>query len=67
MPVPATLVTPVPPICGLLLVAVGAYTTPRAVTVAPPSLVTLPPSVAVDAATLALVGDVTVGALVICA
>ena len=54
-PVPelVTLVTPGSPICGLLLVAVGPYTTPSAVTVAPPSEVTLPPSVTVVPVTLA--------------
>ena len=41
--------------------AVGAQTTPRVVTVAPPLAVTLPPKVAVVAVILAEVGVVTVG------
>ena len=60
VPEPTTLVTPVPPIWGLLFVAVGAYKMPVAVIVAPPSEVTLPPSVALAAAMLALVGVETV-------
>ena len=45
-----------------MLAEVSAITTPRAVTVAPPSEVTFPPKVAVVLAMLALVGNVTVGA-----
>jgi hypothetical protein len=45
---------------GVALVAVRLYTTPRSVTLALPCEVTLPPSVAVVAATDALVGVVTV-------
>jgi hypothetical protein len=56
------LTTEVPSICGLLLLAVGAYTTPRAVTVESPAEVTFPPRVALVEVTLALVGVVTVGA-----
>ena len=37
------MLTPAPPICGLLLTPAGAYTTPTAVTVAPPLSVTAPP------------------------
>ena len=47
------MLTPAPPICGLLLTLAGAYTTPTAVTVAPPLSVTVPPSVALVAVTLA--------------
>jgi hypothetical protein len=46
----------------LLFVVVGAYTTPRAVTLALPSLTTVPPSVALVWANPTLVGVVTVGA-----
>jgi len=56
-------VTPVPPICGLALVEVMEKTTPRAVMAAPPSLVTLPPSVADVEVMLVTVGVVTVGAV----
>src|SRR5215510_8244795 len=59
LPVPEPLVT-------LLLLVVGngvvAQTMSRSVTVAPPSLVTLPPSTAVVAATLLAAVEVTVGA-----
>ena len=61
VPLPVTFVTPVPLSCGLLLVAVTAYTTPVAEMGVLPSLVTLPPSVAVVLVTEALVGVVTVG------
>ena len=68
-PVPAasaaTCVTSVPPICGSALADVSAYTTPRAVTLAPPSAVTFPPSAAPDAVIDALVGVVTVGAVAV--
>ena len=60
-PDPATTVTPAPPSCGLLFVALGAKTTPRTVIVAPPSLVTLPPKVAVVPVTPVAVGVVIVG------
>src|SRR5262245_39220882 len=50
------------PRVGLGSVAVGAYRTPRAVMLAPPLLVTLPPSVTDVGATLVAVGLVTVGA-----
>ena len=63
VPAPVTMLTPVPPICGLLLVAVGAKTTPTVETVAPPLLVTVPPNVAEVPARLAAVGVVTVGAV----
>ena len=56
-----TTVTLAPPICGLELSEVFAYTTPRAVIVAPPFAVTFPPSVAVVPVMLADVGVVTVG------
>ena len=59
--VPVTLVTPEPLSCGLLLLEVIAYTTPTAVRLAPPLVVTLPPRVALVVPTLALVGLVTVG------
>ena len=60
--VPATVfVTPVPLITGSAFVAVNACTTPRSVIDAPPSAVTLPPSVAPVVVTDALVGVVTVG------
>src|SRR6185295_6388701 len=36
VPLPATLITPAPPISGSALIAVAAYTTPRSVTGAPP-------------------------------
>ena len=62
VPEPTTFVTPLPPSCGLLLVAVGAKTTPRAVIAEPPSLVTVPPRVALVEATAVAVGEVTVGA-----
>ena len=55
-------VTPVPPIRRLVFAAVGARTTPRTLIVALPSLVTLPPSMALLAVTAALDGEVTVGA-----
>ena len=59
--VPVTLVTPVPLSWGLLFAEVIEYTTPTAVRLAPPVAVTLPPSVTLVEATLALVGLVTVG------
>jgi hypothetical protein len=63
VPVPAvTFVHPVPPIVGSPLCDARLYTTPRSDTVAPPVDVTLPPSVALVAATSSLVGVVTVGA-----
>ena len=53
VPVPpellATVATPVPPMVGAELVEVIEYTNPRAVTVAPPSLLTVPLKVAVPA------------------
>ena len=53
VPVPpellATVATPVPPIVGFELFEVMEYTNPRAVTVAPPSLLTVPLKVAVPA------------------
>ena len=61
VPLPVTLVTPLPLISGSAFVVVTLYTTPRSVMVAPPSLVTLPPSVAAVPVMLALVGVVTVG------
>ena len=64
-PVPAvsaiTLVTPVPPIVGLELALVRENTTPRSVTLAPPSAVTFPPRVARVDQTAELVCEVTVG------
>ena len=63
VPLTATLVTPVPLSCGLLLVAVIEYATPTAVSVAPPVAVTLPPRTALVVVRLALVGLVTVGAV----
>jgi hypothetical protein len=54
-------VTPLSPIVGVA--SVEEYTTPLAVTVAPPSDVTLPPMVAVDAVYSMTPAVVTVGAV----
>jgi hypothetical protein len=62
VPVAVTFVTPVPPINGLLFVAVTEYTTPRSVIAAPLSLVTFPLRVAPVAVIEVAVGAVTVGA-----
>ena len=60
--VPVMFVTPEPPMIGLLFTEVKATTTPEAETKAPPSLVILPPSVALPPVMLAEVGVVMVGA-----
>src|SRR5436190_1488015 len=60
----STSVTPAPPRVGLLLTEVLAYRTPRLVRAAPPSLVTVPPSVAEVAVIAVTVGLVTLGAVV---
>ena len=58
----ATAVTPEPPSTGVAFTAAMLNTTPRAVTVAPPSLSTVPPSVAALVVTPVLDGLDTVGA-----
>ena len=50
-----------PPMTGFAFALVRLYTMPRAVTVAPPSSLTVPPSVAENERTDVLVGDPTVG------
>ena len=54
-------VTPAPPSSGFGLLAVGAYTTPRASTALPPALETVPPSTADVIVTPVTVGEITVG------
>jgi hypothetical protein len=60
--VATSVVTFDPPICGFGFKAVAAYTTPRCVIGEPPSLVTVPPRIALLAVTFAIVGALTIGA-----
>ena len=64
VPLAGSVVTLAAPSCGSLFKAVTAYTIPRAVIVAAPSLVTLPPNVALFVVMFVLVGAVTVGGAV---
>jgi hypothetical protein len=59
--VATSVVTFVPPICGFEFKAVAAYTTPRCVIGEPPSLVTVPPRIALLAERPMVVGLLNVG------